>query len=137
MLPHSFLPSKTALLVPRTPDGRVLFAIPWHGHTLVGTTDIPTSNVPAEPQPTPEEIDYLLETVGRYLIKQPERSDVLATFAGNRPLLKTNTSRTSTVRRDYVLQCDIPGLVTITGGEWTTYRGMAEVCVNHASILAG
>jgi glycerol-3-phosphate dehydrogenase len=136
VLPHSFLPGKTALLVPRTPDGRVLFAIPWHGHTLVGTTDIPTSNVPAEPQPTAEEIDYLLETVGRYLIKQPERSDVLASFAGIRPLLKSDTSRTSTVRRDYILRCDIPGLVTITGGKWTTYRRMAEVCVNHASILA-
>ena len=83
VLDRSFLPADDALLVPKTPDGRVLFAIPWHGHTLVGTTDVPISNAPAEPRPTPDEIDFILETAGRYLSQRPQRADVLSTFAGS------------------------------------------------------
>src|SRR5579872_539316 len=89
VLDRSFLPSEAALLIPNTPDGRVLFAIPWHGHTLVGTTDVAVSTVPVEPRSTPEEIDFILETAGRYLSKQPERKDILSTFAGIRPLVKS------------------------------------------------
>lgn len=137
VLDRSFLPSDTALLIPETPDGRVLFAIPWHGHTLVGTTDIAIPNAPVEPKATEEEIDFILETAGRYLAKAPRREDVLSTFAGVRPLVKGHGGKTSSLARDHVIRTDQPGMVTITGGKWTTYREMAEECVDTAAELAG
>ncbi|MFO0811328.1 MAG: glycerol-3-phosphate dehydrogenase/oxidase [Gemmataceae bacterium] len=135
---RSFLPCDSALVVPKTPDGRVLFAIPWHGHTLVGTTDVAIAAVPREPTPTAAEIEFILETVGRYLTKPPRRSDVLSAFAGVRPLVKAGTgSNTAALSRDHTIRVEGPGLVTITGGKWTTYRAMAEDCVNRAAELAG
>jgi glycerol-3-phosphate dehydrogenase len=137
VLDRSFLPGNSALLVPETPDGRVLFAIPWHGHTLVGTTDVEVSAVPVEPRPTAHEIDFILETAGRYLALRPKRGDVLSTFAGIRPLVKVGGGSTAALSRDHTIRVDTPGLVTITGGKWTTYRRMAEDCVNRAATLAG
>lgn len=137
VLNRSFLPSDSALLIPETPDGRVLFAIPWHGHTLVGTTDVPVEGVPADPQASDEEIDFILETAGRYLAKLPRREDVLATFAGIRPLVKGDSKSTASLSRDHVIRVEQPGLITITGGKWTTYRSMAEACVDQAADLAG
>lgn len=137
VLDRSFLPGEAALLIPETPDGRVLFAIPWHGHTLVGTTDVAIPAAPVEPRATEEEIDFILETAGRYLAKQPRREDVLSTFAGVRPLVKSGGGRTAELSRDFVLRVDAPGLVTITGGKWTTYRSMAEVCVDRAATVGG
>jgi glycerol-3-phosphate dehydrogenase len=137
VLDQSFLPGDSALLVPKTPDGRVLFAIPWHGHTLVGTTDIPIPDAPSDPRPTPEEIDFILETAGRYLERQPGRGDVLSAFAGVRPLVKAGGRHTASLARDHAIRTDAPGLLTITGGKWTTYRSMAEQCVNRAATLAG
>lgn len=137
VLGRSFLPSDSALLIPETPDGRVLFAIPWHGHTLVGTTDIAIPNAPIEPRATDEEIDFILETAGRYLAKAPRREDVLSTFAGVRPLVKGHGGKTSALARDHAIRTDQPGMVTITGGKWTTYRAMAEECVDTAAELAG
>jgi len=137
VLDRSFLPGDSALLVPETPDGRVLFAIPWHGHTLVGTTDVEVPAVPVEPRPTAHEIDFILETAGRYLAKQPQRSDVLSAFAGIRPLVRAGGSSTAALARDHTIRVDAPGLMTITGGKWTTYRRMAEDCVNRAATLAG
>jgi glycerol-3-phosphate dehydrogenase len=137
VLDRSFLPGDHALLVPRTPDGRVLFAIPWHGHTLVGTTDVALPTVPAEPRATAEEVAFLLETAGRYLDRQPGPGDVLSTFAGVRPLVREDGRRTAAITRDYTLRADPPGLLTITGGKWTTYRAMAEACVDRAAELAG
>jgi glycerol-3-phosphate dehydrogenase len=137
VLDRSFLPGDSALLVPETPDGRVLFAIPWHGHTLVGTTDVEVPTAPVEPRPTSEEIDFILETAGRYLARRPTRSDVLSTFAGIRPLVKAGSSSTAALSRDHEIRVDAPGLVTITGGKWTTYRRMAQDCVNRAAALAG
>jgi glycerol-3-phosphate dehydrogenase len=135
---RSLLPGDSALLVPKTPDGRVLFAIPWHGHTLVGTTDLPIPEATSEPRPTDQEIDFILDTAGRYLATKPTRSDVLSTFAGIRPLVKASGfSRTATLSREHTIHTDRPGLVTITGGKWTTYRAMAEDCVNVAARLAG
>jgi glycerol-3-phosphate dehydrogenase len=135
---RSLLPGDSALLVPKTPDGRVLFAIPWHGHTLVGTTDVPIPEATAEPRPTDQEIDFILDTAGRYLATKPTRADVLSTFAGIRPLVKaTGVTRTATLSREHTIHTDRPGLVTITGGKWTTYRAMAEDCVNVAAELAG
>jgi len=137
VLPRAFLPTDHALLIPETPDGRVLFAIPWHGHTVVGTTDVPIPVAPADPAATDAEIDFILETAGRYLAKEPTRADVLATFAGVRPLVKGGAANTAALARDHLIRTDPPGLVTITGGKWTTYRAMAEECVDVAARLAG
>jgi glycerol-3-phosphate dehydrogenase len=137
VLPRSFLPGDSALLVPKTPDGRVLFAIPWHGHTLVGTTDVAIPDAPAEPHPTGDEIDFILETAGRYLARLPRRGDVLSTFAGIRPLVHAVGKSTATLSRDHTIRVDAPGLLTITGGKWTTYRHMAEECVTRAAALGG
>jgi glycerol-3-phosphate dehydrogenase len=136
VLDRSFLPADSALLIPETPDGRVLFAIPWHGHTLVGTTDVAIPSVPAEPRPTAAEIDFILETAGRYLDRPPRREDVLSTFAGVRPLVKAAGRNTAALSRDYTIRLDVPGLLTITGGKWTTHRSMAQACVNRAAELA-
>lgn len=137
VLDRSFLPSADALLIPETPDGRVLFAIPWHGHTLVGTTDVAIPSAPAEPVPTPAEIDFILETAGRYLSRPPRREDVLSTFAGVRPLVQAVGKSTAALSRDFALRVDAPGLLTITGGKWTTYRSMSEACVDRAAAVCG
>lgn len=135
---RSFLPGDAALLVPKTPDGRVLFAIPWHGHTLVGTTDVAIQTATLEPRPSDSEIDYILETAGRYLAKAPTRTDILSMFAGIRPLVGTSSSaKTSKLSREHLIHFDQPGLLTITGGKWTTFRVMAEDCVDAAAELAG
>jgi len=135
---RSFLPSEHAIMVPKTSDGRVMFAIPWHGHTLVGTTDVAIQDTPLEPLPTESEIDFILETAGRYLEKQPTRADILSMFAGIRPLVKKSGSQsTAALSRDHTIHFDPSGLMTITGGKWTTYRNMAEDCVNQAARQAG
>ncbi len=136
VLDRSFLPRDAALLIPNTPDGRLLFVIPWHGHTLAGTTDIAMSSVPVEPRSSSEEIDFILETAGRYLSKQPQRQDILSTFAGIRPLVKAGGGSTAELARDHTIRIERPGLLTITGGKWTTYRNMAEACVDKVSALA-
>ena len=136
VLDRSFLPSDDALLIPETPDGRVLFAIPWHGHTLVGTTDVEVPSVPREPVPTIAEIEFILETAGRYLARKPRLEDVLSTFAGIRPLVKATSANTASLARDHTIRADTPGLLTITGGKWTTYREMAEQCVDRAERMA-
>jgi glycerol-3-phosphate dehydrogenase len=137
VLGRSFLPGETAFVVPKTPDGRVMFAIPWHGHTLVGTTDVAISETPLEPKPSRDEIDFILETAGRYLEKSPTRADVLSTFAGIRPLVKAGGgTNTAALSRDHTIRED-DGMLTITGGKWTTYRNMAEDCVNRAAELGG
>ena len=137
ILEPSFLPGNHALLIPTTSDGRVLFAIPWHGHTLVGTTDVRIADVPVEPRATTDDIAYILETAGRYLARQPQREDVLSAFAGVRPLVTGGGGETASLSRDHTIRTDQPGLVTITGGKWTTYRSMAEECVSVAADLAG
>jgi glycerol-3-phosphate dehydrogenase len=133
---RSFLPGDTAFVVPQTPDGRVLFAIPWHGHALVGTTDVAVPSATPEPVPLAEEVRFILETAGRYLQKPPTRADVLSTFAGIRPLVRGGGSNTAALSRDHTLHIDSSGLLTVTGGKWTTYRNMAEDCVNRAAELA-
>jgi glycerol-3-phosphate dehydrogenase len=134
---RSFLPGNNAIMVPHTSDGRVLFAIPWHGHTLVGTTDTPVSSPTLEPLPSGAEIEFVLTTAGEYLHKAPQRSDVLSAFAGIRPLVRSGDVRsTASLSRDHTIQIDSSGLLTITGGKWTTYRHMAEDCVDQAATLA-
>ena len=138
VLPPSFLPGDSALMVPHTSDGRVMFALPWHGHILVGTTDTPVADASLEPRPQEQEIDFLLETTARYLAKAPKKEDVLSMFAGIRPLVRRgSTKNTAALSRDHTIHLDPSGLLTITGGKWTTYRNMAEDCVNQAMRLAG
>src|SRR5437660_10484902 len=133
----SFLQGESAIMVPHTSDGRVLFAIPWHGHTLVGTTDTPIASATLEPVAMEQEIEFILATAGQYLTKAPTRDDVLSVFAGIRPLVRaTGVSSTAALSRDHVIHIDRSGLVTIAGGKWTTYRHMAEDCVDQAATLA-
>ena len=132
-----FLPGNSAIMVPHTSDGRVLFAIPWHGHVLVGTTDTPVASATLEPVATEQEIDFILETASQYLAKSPTRDDVLSIFAGIRPLVKAEGAvSTAALSRDHVIHIDSSGLMTICGGKWTTYRHMAEDCVDQAATLA-
>src|SRR5580704_8773847 len=128
-------------MVPHTSDGRVLFAIPWHGHTLVGTTDTPIAAATLEPVAMEQEIEFILTTAAQYLTKAPTRDDVLSVFAGVRPLVRASGVAkgmvgTSALSRDHVVHIDRSGLVTICGGKWTTYRHMAEDCVDQAATLA-
>jgi len=133
----SFLPGNDAILVPHTKDGRVMFAIPWHGHTLVGTTDTPLRESSLEPVALDDEIDFMLDTAKLYLAKKPSRSDILSVYAGIRPLVKSGDSgNTAALSRDHTIQIDKSGLLSITGGKWTTYRNMAQGCVDQAATLA-
>ncbi len=136
VLDRSFLPGDTAIMVPHTSDGRVMFAIPWHGHTLVGTTDTPIREVSLEPVPMDEEIDFMLSTAALYLDKRPTRADILSVFAGIRPLVKSGAgSNTAALSRDHTIHIDQCGLLSIAGGKWTTYRNMAQDCVDQAATL--
>ena len=132
-----FMPNSTALMIPKTSDGRVLFAIPWHGKTLVGTTDTPVEDAKLEPQAFEKEIEFILKTAGDYLTESPTREDILSVFAGIRPLVKTSNSKnTAKLSRDHTIEIDEANLLTITGGKWTTYRKMAEDAVNQALNIA-
>ncbi len=134
---RAFLPGDTAIMVPHTSDGRVMFAIPWHNHTLVGTTDTPIPGPVLEPVAQEQEIEFILKTASLYLAKAPTRHDVLSVFAGIRPLVKSGGGgNTAALSRDHTIHIDNSGLLTITGGKWTTYRHMAEDCVNQAAMLA-
>ena len=127
-----FYPSKEALLVPKTSDGRVLFVVPWLGKTLIGTTDTPRKDSPWEPDALPEEIDFILQTAGQYLANAPTRADVRSVFVGLRPLVSAGDEKqnTKSISREHTVITSASGLVTITGGKWTTYRSMAEEVVD-------
>ena len=139
VLDRGFLPSNSALMVPRTDDGRVLFAIPWHGRVVLGTTDTPVESVALEPRPLEHEIDFLLSHAARYLTQAPQADDVLSAFAGLRPLVNKGASKhnTASLSRDHTLLVSASGLVTITGGKWTTYRKMGQDTVDAALKLIG
>ena len=137
VLDRSFLPGDHAIIVPRTSDGRVMFAIPWHGHTLVGTTDTAIDEAALEPVPLEQEIEFMLGTASLYLAKKPTKNDILSTFAGIRPILRSGDGKnTAAASRDHAILIDPSGLVNIAGGKWTTYRNMAEHCVDQAATLA-
>jgi glycerol-3-phosphate dehydrogenase len=135
---RAFLPGDHALLVPKTADGRVLFAVPWLGKTVLGTTDTPRSDLAREPQPFAEEVAFILGEAARYLARAPQRSDVRSVWVGLRPLVKPqaagpgDTGRTQTLSREHTVLVDPSGLVTVTGGKWTTYRAMAEDVLKRA-----
>ncbi len=132
-----FLPSENALMIPKTNDDRVLFAIPWHEHAVFGTTDTPVEKAELEPQAFDEEIEFILETAKTYLENPPRREDILSVFVGVRPLVKShNSQNTASLSRDHTIEIDKSNLLTITGGKWTTYRRMAEDAINQATKLA-
>jgi len=128
VLDQSFLNGSSAIMIPKTDDGRVLFAIPWHDKVVVGTTDTPVDSILLEPVAISSEIDFILQTAGRYLTKQPGRKDILSVFAGLRPLAVNDSSSTSTkeISRRHKITISKSGLVSIVGGKWTTYRRMAQ-----------
>jgi len=137
VLNKSFLPGESAIMVPHTDDGRVLFAVPWHDRVIVGTTDTPVEQPTVEPRPLKEEVEFILTHAAKYLTKDPKPADVLSSFAGLRPLVKADgNDNTSTLSRDHSVLVSTSGLVTISGGKWTTYRKMAEDTVNQAALVA-
>ena len=132
VLDAAFLGGDTALLMPRVDDGRVMFAIPWLGHTLLGTTDVAMEAFETEPAPAADEIALMLETAARYLRRAPGRADITAAFAGIRPLAGPTDLRTARVSREHSLHRADSGLVTVIGGKWTTFRRMAVDIVDFA-----
>lgn len=138
VLDRSFLQSESAIMIPKTDDGRVLFAIPWYNEVVIGTTDTPISSVSLEPVALEKEISFILSTAEKYLVKPPARTDVLCIFAGLRPLAADPDRPASTkeVSRRHKISISQSGLLTIIGGKWTTYRRMAEETLNKA-INAG
>ncbi len=140
VLSKSFLNSESALMIPKTADGRVLFAVPWHEHLLVGTTDTPLNQHSLEPRALKEEVDFILATAAGYFNRKPKAKDILSVFSGLRPLAapaKGDTNSTKEISRDHKLIVSAKGLITITGGKWTTYRLMAEETVDLAIAQAG
>jgi glycerol-3-phosphate dehydrogenase len=138
VLDRAFLRGTTAIMVPHTSDGRVLFAIPWHQHAVIGTTDTPIDAPSYEPLPFEHEIAFILDTAAEYLSRPPRREDVLSVYVGIRPLVKaagSDTGKTSALSRDHTIHIDLSGLLTIAGGKWTTYRRMAQDAVDHAITL--
>jgi len=138
VLNKSFLQSNSAIMIPKTDDGRVLFAIPWYNEIVVGTTDTPLDKIGLEPVALDEEINFILQTAGKYLVKPPGREDILCIFAGLRPLAANpdNPGSTKEVSRRHKITLSTTGLLTIIGGKWTTYRRMAEETIDKA-IKAG
>jgi glycerol-3-phosphate dehydrogenase len=136
VLPRHFLPTQSAILVPHTDDHRVIFLVPWLNKVIVGTTDTPIKKPLLEPRARKEEIAFLLKHAGRYLTRHPTEKDVLAVFAGLRPLVKSSNSKeTSALSRDHVIAVSKSGLITIAGGKWTTYRKMAQDVIDKAITL--
>ena len=140
VLDKSFLQSNHAIMIPHTSDGRVLFAVPWHNRVIVGTTDTLVNEASLEPRAMEEEIEFILSTAGLYLTKVPTRKDVKSIFAGLRPLAASqgdDDKSTKEISRHHKVLISLSGLITLTGGKWTTYRKMGEDAVDKAVLLAG
>jgi len=133
VLDRSFLPGNDALMIPKTDDGRVLFAVPWHNKIVLGTTDTPIESASLEPVALEQEIEFILKTAEKYLAKAPKREDVLSVFSGLRPLAASNGSgKTKEISRSHKIMISESGLMTMIGGKWTTFRKMAEDLVDKA-----
>lgn len=137
VLDAEFLPGPNALMIPETDDGRVLFAIPWHGKVLLGTTDVAVPTISREPRPMAEEIQYLLRYAARYLQRKPTEQDIRSCFSGLRPLVGQKSGRTATSKlsREHEIYVGPTGMITVIGGKWTTYRHMGEELINHAETI--
>jgi len=136
VLPRAFLPGDTALMIPKTADGRVLFAIPWHGATIVGTTDEPVEGATAEPRALRSEKTFLLDHIARYFGRVPGETEILSMWSGLRPLVRRAGVKTSQLSRDHTILVSQSGLVTVTGGKWTTYRRMGQDTIDRACEVA-
>jgi glycerol-3-phosphate dehydrogenase len=136
VLPRTFLPGNTALMIPKTADGRVLFAIPWHGALLVGTTDVPVGKTSPEPRALPEEKQFLRAHIARYLGRAPRPEEILSVWSGLRPLVRKGGVKTSRLSRDHTILVSASGLITVTGGKWTTYRRMGQDTIDRATQIA-
>ena len=131
---QAFLPGDQALIVPHTSDGRVLFAVPWLGKVILGTTDTPRHDLSQEPEPFHEELEFILREAGKYLRRPPTRADIKSIWVGLRPLVKPPTDasgQTKKISREHTVLISPSQLVTVTGGKWTTYRAMAEDVLKH------
>ncbi|MBS1814249.1 MAG: glycerol-3-phosphate dehydrogenase/oxidase [Acidobacteria bacterium] len=139
VLPTEFLPSTDALMIPKTADGRVLFAIPWHEKLVVGTTDVAVPEASREPHATQGEQEFLVDHIQKYMGRRVTGSDVLSMWSGLRPLVRDGNASgaTSKLSRDHRVLISRTGLVTLTGGKWTTYRKMGEDTINKAAASAG
>ena len=139
VMKHSFLKGEEALMVPKTSDGRVLFAVPWHNHVVVGTTDVEKHEALLEPVAEKAEVDYIIETAGRFMEQPPTRGDVLSVFTGLRPLAAPTAEgkKTKEISRGHKVLVSEGGLVTLTGGKWTTYRQMGEEVIDRAAKVGG
>jgi len=136
LLDAAVLGGTDGMLIPKTDDGRIIFALPFKGQTLVGTTDIPVTEIADDPHATEEEIDYLLEHARRYLTASLTRNDVRGAYAGLRPLVRTAAKNTAALSREHLVEVDEHGLVSILGGKWTTYRVMARDAIDAAARVA-
>jgi glycerol-3-phosphate dehydrogenase len=138
VLDKAYLPGDHAIMIPKTDDGRVLFAVPWHGRVIVGTTDTPVPETSEEPRALEKEIAFLLSHASRYLSRPVNASNVLSIYAGLRPLVKAGDDQnTKALSRDHTIMIAPSGLVTITGGKWTTYRHMGKDVINRVAQVAG
>ena len=137
VLPKEYLPGSSALMIPKTDDGRVLFAIPWHDHIVVGTTDEGVERSEREPRASDAEESFLIEHVARYLDRDIRREDVLSVWAGLRPLVRKGNTATSKLSRDHHILRSPSGLISVTGGKWTTYRKMGEDAISAAIEVGG
>lgn len=136
---RSFLPGNHAVMIPKTADGRVLFAVPWHDCVVIGTTDTPMQTVELEPRALESEIEFVLSHTEKYLRRRPQANEILSVFAGQRPLVKASGdgAHTKSLSRDHTIVFSASGLMTITGGKWTTYRHMGEDAVNRIEAATG
>jgi glycerol-3-phosphate dehydrogenase len=123
-------------LIPKTDDGRVIFALPWKGHALVGTTDVPVDDLRPDPQASETEIAYLIAHLNRYLERRVARGDVVGSYAGLRPLIRSGATKTASLSREHLVEVDAHGLISVLGGKWTTYRRMAKDAIDAAARVA-
>ena len=134
VVPGEVLGNANAIMVPKTRDGRVIFAIPWQGKVVIGTTDVPAPSVAMEPGHEISEIDFLLGTINPYLARPLDKADILSVFSGLRPLVTGTQVKTSKLSREHTVQVSPSGLITVAGGKWTTYRRMAEDALRIAGL---
>ena len=139
VLERDFLDGPHAIMIPHTSDGRVLFAVPWHDHVVLGTTDTPIDHADEEPKALKEEIEFILSNASQYMTKKPKLKDVKSVFAGLRPLAaqQGNSNQTKEVSRHHKVNVSTSGLISVLGGKWTTYRKMGEDAINTSALVGG